>query len=243
MVKFTNEIAKRCARWILLETSPAPLPMLHPVRDDMAAAADEIDRLQKLIPNEPQTSAATSEAGDPIRWIKDTYLMWLKGDLDPAHMRLGQHFFRAQPQVAPTQPFYGARCAAYPNCSGGCGCGCTHEIGDVEARIAVLSDALKRISKNTCCDNCQEAARVARSALGAYVGLARQPEPLSRSSAGNVELLIENLIQSAVEYENNCDRLVAKTIRVELEKAKQAIRDALTLAQPQAAPNVVRGGE
>ena len=89
----------------------------------------------------------------------------------------------AQPQVAPTQPFYGARCAAYPNCSGGCGCGCTHEIGDVEARIAVLSDALKRISKNTCCDNCQEAARVARSALGAYVGLARQPEPLSRSSA------------------------------------------------------------
>lgn len=54
MVKFTNEIAKRCARWILLETSPAPLPMLHPVRDDMAAAADEIDRLQKLIPNEPQ---------------------------------------------------------------------------------------------------------------------------------------------------------------------------------------------
>ncbi len=56
MVKFTNEIAKRCARWILLETSPAPLPMLHPVRDDMAAAADEIDRLQKLIPNEPQTS-------------------------------------------------------------------------------------------------------------------------------------------------------------------------------------------
>lgn len=57
MVKFTNEIAKRCARWILLETSPAPLPMLHPVRDDMAAAADEIDRLQKLIPNEPQTLA------------------------------------------------------------------------------------------------------------------------------------------------------------------------------------------
>jgi len=57
MVKFTNEIAKRCARWILLETSPAPLPMLHPVRDDMAAAADEIDRLQKLIPTEPQTPA------------------------------------------------------------------------------------------------------------------------------------------------------------------------------------------
>lgn len=39
------------------------------------------------------SSAATSEAGDPIRWIKDTYLMWLKGDLEPAHMRRGQEFF------------------------------------------------------------------------------------------------------------------------------------------------------
>jgi hypothetical protein len=47
---------------------------------------------------------------------------------------------------------------------------------DIEARITVLSDALKSISKNTCCDNCQEAARVARSALGAYVGLARTAE-------------------------------------------------------------------
>jgi hypothetical protein len=52
MPTFTNEIAKRCARWILLETSPAPLPMLHPVRDDMAAAADEIERLSKLVPAE-----------------------------------------------------------------------------------------------------------------------------------------------------------------------------------------------
>jgi len=50
----------------------------------------------------------------------------------------------------------------------------------------------------------------------------------------NAELLIENLVQAAAEYENNCDRLVAKTIRVQLEKAKQAIRDALvpTPAQP-----------
>jgi hypothetical protein len=45
---------------------------------------------------------------------------------------------------------------------------------DIEARIAVLFDALKSISKNTCCDNCREAANVARSALAAYVGLARE---------------------------------------------------------------------
>jgi hypothetical protein len=37
--------------------------------------------------------SADSERPDPIRWIKDTYLMWLKGDLEPDHMRRGQEFF------------------------------------------------------------------------------------------------------------------------------------------------------
>ena len=45
---------------------------------------------------------------------------------------------------------------------------------EIEQRIAILSDALKSISKNTCCDNCREAANVARAALAAYVGLARE---------------------------------------------------------------------
>jgi hypothetical protein len=26
------------------------------------------------------------------------------------------------------KPFYGAQCPSYPNCTGGCGLGCTHEI-------------------------------------------------------------------------------------------------------------------
>lgn len=26
------------------------------------------------------------------------------------------------------RPFYGAECPSYPNCSGGCGLGCTHNI-------------------------------------------------------------------------------------------------------------------
>lgn len=36
----------------------------------------------------------------------------------------------AQPPAAPveTKPFYGAQCPTYPNCSGGCGLGCTHEV-------------------------------------------------------------------------------------------------------------------
>ncbi|MGJ4888898.1 hypothetical protein ACQR1Y_11930 [Bradyrhizobium sp. HKCCYLRH3099] len=48
---------------------------------------------------------------------------------------------------------------------------------DIEARIAVLSDKLKSISKNTYCTNCQEAALVARSALASYIGLARSSQP------------------------------------------------------------------
>jgi hypothetical protein len=30
------------------------------------------------------------------------------------------------------KPFYGAQCRSYPNCTGGCGLGCTHEIEAVE---------------------------------------------------------------------------------------------------------------
>jgi hypothetical protein len=45
---------------------------------------------------------------------------------------------------------------------------------DIEARITRLTEALKSISANTCCDNCREAALVARSALASYVGLARE---------------------------------------------------------------------
>ena len=37
---------------------------------------------------------------------------------------------------------------------------------DVEARIAELEAALRSIASNTCCDKCQEAALVARAALG-----------------------------------------------------------------------------
>jgi hypothetical protein len=51
----------------------------------------------------------------------------------------------------------------------------------------------------------------------------------------NVDILIEKLIQAAVEYENNCDRLVAKTMRIELEKAKEAIR-SLALSSHNRAP-------
>lgn len=40
--------------------------------------------------------------------------------------------------------------------------------------IARLETALQSIAKNTCCDNCQEAARVARAALASYVGLATE---------------------------------------------------------------------
>jgi hypothetical protein len=39
---------------------------------------------------------------------------------------------------APTAKFYGAECPSYPNCTGGCGLGCTH---DIEAARALRSPA------------------------------------------------------------------------------------------------------
>jgi Lar family restriction alleviation protein len=92
------------------------------------------------------------------------------------------------------------------------------------------------------------AAPVERSAPAAPTGDTRSGErpPASaamghragadtRCSAANVEVLIERLVQAAAEYENNCDKLAAKPIRVELEKTKQAIRDAV--AAPKARGN------
>lgn len=34
------------------------------------------------------------------------------------------------------RPFYGAECPSYPNCEGGCGCGCTKEIERAKASKA-----------------------------------------------------------------------------------------------------------
>lgn len=48
------------------------------------------------LPSPPLSRPAPQEVPEtnPVAWIKATYLMWLKGDLDPVHMRLGQNFFR-----------------------------------------------------------------------------------------------------------------------------------------------------
>jgi hypothetical protein len=34
----------------------------------------------------------------------------------------------AKIMVPKAKPFYGAECPSYPECSGGCGLGCTHEV-------------------------------------------------------------------------------------------------------------------
>jgi hypothetical protein len=70
---------------------------------------------------------------------------------------------------------------------------------DIEARIGILSDALKSISKNTCCDNCQEAARVARSALGAYVGLAREAHSPAASPPISPQEAASDRVREALE--------------------------------------------
>lgn len=49
MPVFTNDVAKRCVRWLLQATAPAHLHPDHPVKDDLAAAADEIERYHKAL--------------------------------------------------------------------------------------------------------------------------------------------------------------------------------------------------
>lgn len=72
MPAFTNPVAKQCARWILLGTSPTPLPMLHPVREDCAAAADEIDRLTNAL-------VALRDNANMDLWLRE----WVRGILEP----------------------------------------------------------------------------------------------------------------------------------------------------------------
>lgn len=42
-----------------------------------------------------------------------------------------------KPQRSVARAFYGAECPSYPNCSGGCGLGCTHEIETAKAARVV----------------------------------------------------------------------------------------------------------
>ena len=44
-----TEMAKRLVRWQLSHTAPAPLALEHPVQEDLAAAADEIERLENAL--------------------------------------------------------------------------------------------------------------------------------------------------------------------------------------------------
>lgn len=48
----TTDIGKRLMRWQLAHTAPAPLSIDHPVQVDLAAAADEIERLTGMVTKE-----------------------------------------------------------------------------------------------------------------------------------------------------------------------------------------------
>lgn len=44
-----NETSKRLMRWMLPHTAPALLSLEHPVQEDLAAGADEIERLTGVL--------------------------------------------------------------------------------------------------------------------------------------------------------------------------------------------------
>lgn len=71
----TTEIGMRLVRWQLAHTAPAPLCISHPVQADLAAAADEIERLNALL-NTPEIEdfiqAIPLEAAHQVeRWGAD----------------------------------------------------------------------------------------------------------------------------------------------------------------------------
>lgn len=45
----TTPLTKRLASWMLLHEQPEPLPLTHPIQDDVAAAWDEIERLRAAL--------------------------------------------------------------------------------------------------------------------------------------------------------------------------------------------------
>lgn len=47
----------------------------------------------------------------------------------------------AAKSVSTSRPFHGAECPSYPNCTGGCGLGCTHEIESNRADLAAAKGA------------------------------------------------------------------------------------------------------
>lgn len=47
MPKSTTPLTKRLARWMLAHEQPVPLALEHPAQQDLAEAADEIERLEK----------------------------------------------------------------------------------------------------------------------------------------------------------------------------------------------------
>ncbi|WP_128089473.1 hypothetical protein [Bradyrhizobium viridifuturi] len=56
--------------------------------------------------------------------------------LSSPHRRRVAETTAASRKKTSEQPFYGARCPSYPNCGGGCGLGCTHEIEAANALAA-----------------------------------------------------------------------------------------------------------
>jgi hypothetical protein len=83
----------------------------------------------------PAQPTGMQPIADDLRAAAKAYRKGIYRDVSPDHLadtfdRIASSIEAAQPPAAPveTKPFYGAQCPTYPNCSGGCGLGCTHEV-------------------------------------------------------------------------------------------------------------------
>lgn len=117
------------------------------------------------------------------------------------------------------KPFYGAECPSYPNCNGGCGLGCTHEIENTLSKYLYTGEPGQH-----------EAIKAAASELAKSV--AAQSAVLTH---GPIQRRSLHLIQQLAWYYdvNDClDRPNGAALKVPVVDLCEAKRIALALGLP-----------
>lgn len=90
-------MAKRLMRWQLSHEAPAPLALEHPVQEDLAAAADEIERLSAPLDRTiPGHEAPLSEMLEAAAVIAECHLKAAFGTNRIDAMRAAARLLRAK---------------------------------------------------------------------------------------------------------------------------------------------------
>jgi hypothetical protein len=95
---------------------------------DLIAEAFNVAHETGLTPRQLAERCVELEAA-----ISEVAAIWNRTDL-PNGGDAKLMYLAVSAKIGGARPFYGAECPPYPNCNGGCGCGCTHEIEAAKAQ-------------------------------------------------------------------------------------------------------------